>query len=75
MKLHRILKTFKGNQTGFGDTETFFEGTEVALSDSLAAVAVAEGWAELPDADTRETKVVEPEETKPVKPVMKKGKK
>ena len=81
MKTYRILKTFLGNQNGFGETEKFSEGTEAALSDGLAAVAVSEGWAEpvSHSAQSRETKVIAPEETKPDAPeepkVAKKGKK
>ena len=81
MKPHRILKTFKGSQTGH-DHHAFVEGTTRDLSDSLAAIVVKEGWAEPSDevhqaakprksaipALERETKVVGPEETKVVEP-------
>ena len=39
MKPHRILKDFKGTQTGLGDGEMFKAGTTVSLSDHLAEVA------------------------------------
>lgn len=55
MKPHRILKSFKGSQTGH-DHHHFAEGTEADLSDDLAAVVVKAGWAE-PIEDP-----VEPEE-------------
>ncbi|MBP3958347.1 hypothetical protein J8F10_24120 [Gemmata sp. G18] len=83
MKNYRILKSFKGSQTGH-DCHEFEAGTEARLSDSLAEVVVKEGWAELiapvpepepeieavVDAEARETKVIKPEETKPVKPLL-----
>lgn len=80
MKHYRILKTFKGNQTGNGETQEFMADTVALLSDSLAEVVVKEGWAELalpkePPAETRETKVTGPDETKPAAPLAKKGKK
>jgi hypothetical protein len=59
MKLYRILSTFNGSQAG-AHVETFTAGTEAELSESLAEVAVSEGWAE--DAAT------------PAKPATKKGK-
>jgi hypothetical protein len=75
MKEYAILHTFLGNQTGYGDTETFTAGTTARLSDALAAVAVAEGWAApagTPEA--RETKVITDMETKPAKPLSKMSK-
>lgn len=42
--LHDILKDFKGSQDGRFATQ-FKAGTQAELSDSLAAVAVKEGWA------------------------------
>jgi hypothetical protein len=44
MKPHRILKGFKGSQTGV-DSDEFHADTVRDLSDSLAAIAVKEGWA------------------------------
>lgn len=46
MKPHRILKDFKGSQTGNDGPFAFVKGNVADLSDSLAAVAVKEGWAE-----------------------------
>jgi len=46
MKPYRILKTFKGSQTGH-DHDEFVAGTTRDLSKELAAVVVKEGWAEL----------------------------
>lgn len=79
MKSYKILKSFPGNQTGYGETVTFLEGHTVPLSDSLAEVALKEGWVELADAPAtdaagRETKVTAPEETKPAKPLSKMSK-
>ncbi|WP_020471471.1 hypothetical protein [Zavarzinella formosa] len=45
MKPHRILKSFKGSQTG-NDHQHFEAGATEHLSDDLAAIAVREGWAE-----------------------------
>ena len=46
MKPHRILKAFKGSQTGH-DHHHFEPGDNpVPLSDDLAAIVVKEGWAE-----------------------------
>lgn len=42
--LHDILKDFKGSQDGRFSTQ-FKAGTQAELSDSLAPVAVKEGWA------------------------------
>lgn len=42
--LHDILEDFKGSQDG-RLTERFLKGSQRDLSDSLAAVAVKEGWA------------------------------
>ncbi len=76
MKQYTILHSFNGSQTGL-DCSRFEAGTVAKLSDSLAAVAVAEGWAveveapapviAEPKAEDREIKVEEPEETKPAK--------
>ena len=41
--MHDILKDFPGSQDG-RHTEHFKAGTQADLSDSLAAVAVREGW-------------------------------
>lgn len=41
---YRILKDFKGSQDG-RLTEQFVQGSTRELSDSLATVAVKEGWA------------------------------
>jgi len=41
---YRILKDFKGSQDG-RLTEQFIQGSTRELSDSLATVAVKEGWA------------------------------
>jgi len=71
MKPHKILKTFKGTQTGHGDGETFEEGTVRDLSKHLAEVVVPAGFAE-PVIEARETKVVEVQETKPAKAPRKK---
>jgi hypothetical protein len=46
MKPHRILTSFKGNQTGIGETEEFEAGTVRDLSDHLAENVVRAGWAE-----------------------------
>lgn len=74
MKTYTILKTFHGSQDGL-HTEAFIEGTTAVLSDDLARIVVAEGWAE-PAAeapsDDRETKVEAPAETKPAKPAREK---
>jgi hypothetical protein len=43
MKLYDILKDFNGSQTGH-DFQAFKAGTTANLSDSLAAIAVKEGW-------------------------------
>lgn len=67
MTPHKILKPFHGSQTGL-DFHSFEEGSVAHLSDDLAAIAVSEGWAEPVTAQSRETKVVEPEETKPDHP-------
>ena len=68
MKPHKIIKTFSGSQTGH-DHDAFIAGDVRHLSDDLAAIVVKEGWA-VPHDDssplTRETKVVGPEETKPL---------
>lgn len=65
MKTYTILKSFPGSQDGL-HTEEFVAGTTVPLSDSLAAIALAEGWVELiAEEETRETKVEAPAETKP----------
>lgn len=45
MSNYRILKDFKGSQDG-RITEQFLADTECYLSDSLAPVVVAAGWAE-----------------------------
>lgn len=45
MKQHHILISFNGSQTGADECQ-FEAGTTAALSDSLAAVVVPEGWAE-----------------------------
>ncbi len=45
MKPHRILKSFKGSQTGH-DHHEFTAGTEAHLSHDLAAIVVKAGWAE-----------------------------
>lgn len=42
--LHEIIKDFSGSQDG-RFTEQFIKGTERDLSESLAVVAVKEGWA------------------------------
>lgn len=84
MKLHEILKSFAGSQTG-SDECRFEAGTTAALSDSLAAIVVPEGWAKpavtgLPigdkpvRAEAIEAKVTGPEETKPAKPLNKMSK-
>lgn len=63
MKPHRILKSFKGSQTG-NDTHNFEAGKIAHLSDSLAAIVVKAGWAEEyiehtpAKADDREAKVL-----------------
>lgn len=93
MKPYRIKKAFSGNQTGYGDTEHFVEGTIAQITDTLAEIALKEGWIEIASIEPRKlsdgemleeveapageyaTKVIEPEETKPGKPVAKKGKK
>lgn len=65
MKTYTILKSFHGSQDGL-HTEEFAAGTTTLLSDSLAAIALAEGWVELiAEEETRETKVEAPAETKP----------
>ena len=46
MKTCRLKKTFSGNQTGYGETETLAEGAVATLSDPLAEIALKEGWAE-----------------------------
>ena len=117
MKPYHILRAFDGSQSG-NDKQSFVAGTVDQLSDSLATIAVKEGWVKAvepqlleqvaqagvaaiqgivsalgaPPPDTnesesamelampaepefiadRETKVIEPEETKPAKPVAKK---
>ena len=65
MKPHRIHKSFRGSQDGI-NTEHFEAGTVRNLSPSLAAIVVKEGWADAHSskAEDRETKVIEPEETK-----------
>ena len=68
MKPHRILKAFNGSQTGH-DFHSFVPGDKpVHLSDDLAKIAVAQGWAEphvdTPQAKNRDTKVAGPEEVK-----------
>jgi hypothetical protein len=45
MKTYRIIKSFKGSQTGI-DLQEFIAGTEANLSADLAKSAIAEGWAE-----------------------------
>jgi hypothetical protein len=80
MKPHRIIKKFKGTQTGHGDGEVFEPGPEpVLLSDSLAETAVKAGFAKphvdhaASPAESRETKVVAPDEVKDdVQPTKKK---
>jgi len=52
MKPHRILKTFKGSQTG-NDHHAFLEGDEKPLSASLAAIVVPLGWAKPVDGNAR----------------------
>lgn len=42
--LHEILKDFPGSQDGT-KTEQFKTGTQVELSEYLAAIVVPEGWA------------------------------
>lgn len=71
---HRIIKSFPGSNDGI-EIIHFAAGEVAPLSDDLARIAVAEGWAKpvseekAPEpaipAESRETKVVEPEETKP----------
>lgn len=73
MKPHSITKTFQGSQTGTDGPFTFEAGSVADLSDSLAEIAVKEGWAKPAKVEDRETKVVEPEETKPAKKGKKEG--
>jgi len=51
MKLHHILKDFHGSQTGH-DFQVFKADTTAPLSDSLAVIAVGEGWAKPAEPDT-----------------------
>ena len=51
MKLHNILKGFKGSQNGH-DHHEFVAGTVAPLSKDLAAIVVKEGWAEPHEPDT-----------------------
>lgn len=46
----KILKDFKGSPTG-ATVEQYVAGTVVELTDSLAAVAMSEGWVTFPDAE------------------------
>jgi hypothetical protein len=69
MKNYKILKSFHGNQTGFGETVAFVEGETSQISDALAEVALKEGWIELADAPAvtgMQTKVTNPTDTKPL---------
>lgn len=50
--MYQIIKDFKGSQDG-STTDAFYAGTLRELSDSLAAVVVAQGWAKLPEPDTK----------------------
>lgn len=45
MKNFKILKTFRGSQTG-AEVDTFEEGSERLLSDDLAKTALNEKWVE-----------------------------
>lgn len=47
MKPYRILKTFKGSQTGNDGPFHFEAGTTAMLSDHLAEVVLKAGWVEL----------------------------
>ncbi|MCE9566356.1 MAG: hypothetical protein K8U57_30400 [Planctomycetes bacterium] len=81
MKPYHILKDFNGSQTGH-DFHQFKAGTTSPLSDSLAAIAVGEGWAKAADpvpskvvtlqppltGDTQEVTLPEDRETKVVGP-------
>lgn len=51
MKMHHILKTFKGSNDGLV-TIGFEAGTVSALSDELAGIAIREGWATPMEPDT-----------------------
>jgi hypothetical protein len=74
MKPHKILKSFSGNQSGYGPTEQFEEGTVANLSDHLAEVVVAAGFAKPTNEEAIEEKAIdEAPENKMAKPV--KGKK
>lgn len=71
MKPYRIIKKFKGTQTGHGDGEVFEPSPDpVLLSDSLAEVAVRAGLAKplightASPAESRETKVITPDDVK-----------
>jgi hypothetical protein len=71
MKLYVVLKPFKGSQTGH-DVQAFTpDDKPIHISDALAAIALKEGWITpyepVTPAEARDTKVIEPKETKPVK--------
>ena len=65
MKQYRILKEFKGSQHGGNPVIEFKPGQVVGLSDQLAAMAKAGGWAEevdeaaAPDDASREAAIAE----------------
>ncbi len=79
MKPHRILRTFSGSQHGNDGPHHFAAGTEAHLSDDLARIALGQGWVEPVEghaakAEDRDTKVIDPEETKPDEAEERKGK-
>jgi hypothetical protein len=74
MKSFSIIETFNGCQEGHLPVETFTQGEVVELSESLAEVAVNEGWAEETEAPISEADAAEKAAADAAEKAAKKGK-